>query len=265
MNILTKLFKFYFYALGILTGFACFIGPFALYSEDGFSGELVMFALILWPFGYWITKFCYRGWVNTYRGHKKDWAEQGSDLYTRGIALEKLVAQKFKLRNLNKENDDVTKEAKLYLSMLNEVSEDLKVDPKSLLKENNTEQLNQKYKILLDKREKLKEEAKAAALKKKQQQKKAKAKRDAYVERLRGLCNDDIEWDSFKRGRICLGMHIRVVEDIKGRGYDLKEKVSSEKKIYKLKYGQSVNQRGNYSYKLEVTYENDRVVAFKDL
>ena len=154
MNLLTKLFKFYiklmlftFYAGGILTGFAFFIGPFALYADEGFTGGVVLFVLILWPLGYFITKFCYRGWVNTYRGHRKDWAEQGGNLYTKGMDLEKLVSDKFKLRNLNKENDDVTEEAKIYLSMLKEIAQDLELDPKLILKKNNTEELNQKYQI----------------------------------------------------------------------------------------------------------------------
>mgnify|MGYP001166865079 CR=1 FL=1 len=154
MNLLTKLFKGYiklvlftFYAGGILTGFAFFIGPFALYADEGFTGGVVLFVLILWPLGYFITKFCYRGWVNTYRGHRKDWAEQGGNLYTKGMDLEKLVSDKFKLRNLNKENDDVTEEAKIYLSMLKEIAQDLELDPKLILKKNNTEELNQKYQI----------------------------------------------------------------------------------------------------------------------
>ena len=60
-------------------------------------------------------------------------------------------------------------------------------------------------------------------------------------------------------------MHIKVVQEIKGYKYDEKRNISADKETYKYKYGKFTTSRGNERYKLEVTYENDRVVSFKDL
>ena len=56
-----------------------------------------------------------------------------------------------------------------------------------------------------------------------------------------------------------------LVKDMKGKQYDEKRNVSADKTTLKYKYGRYENQRGNWSYELEVTFENDRVTAFKDL
>jgi len=84
-------------------------------------------------------------------------------------------------------------------------------------------------------------------------------------EKLRELCLDENEWKSFKENKICVGMHILVVQDIKGKKHDEKRNVSANKTTLKYKYGQSLNQKDNWSYELEVTFVDDRVTAFKDL
>lgn len=60
-------------------------------------------------------------------------------------------------------------------------------------------------------------------------------------------------------------MNIEVVKEIKGYKYDEKRNISADKETYKYKYGKFSTSRGNKRYKLEVTYENDKVVSFKDL
>ena len=84
-------------------------------------------------------------------------------------------------------------------------------------------------------------------------------------DRIRALCDDEDQFKSYKKGKVCLGMHIEVVKEIKGYKYDEKRNISADKETYKYKYGMFTTSRGNKRYKLEVTYENDRVVSFKDL
>lgn len=96
------------------------------------------------------------------------------------------------------------------------------------------------------------------------EEKEAKEKKDEE-DRIRALCDDEDQFKSYKKGKICLGMHIEVVKEIKGYKYDEKRNISADKETYKYKYGKFTTSRGNKRYKLEVTYENDRVVSFKDL
>ena len=84
-------------------------------------------------------------------------------------------------------------------------------------------------------------------------------------DRIRALCHDEDQFKSYKKGKVCLGMHIEVVKEIKGYKYDEKRNISADKETYKYKYGMFTTSRGNKRYKLEVTYENERVVSFKDL
>ena len=102
------------------------------------------------------------------------------------------------------------------------------------------------------------------AKKKAAEEKKAKEEKEEE-DRIRALCDDEDQFKSYKKGKICLGMHIEVVQEIKGYKYDEKRNISPDKETYKYKYGKFTTSRGNKRYKLEVTYENDRVVSFKDL
>ncbi len=152
MNFLKKLFLFSFYATGLLFGFIFLISPFLFYGDENFD----WFALIVFLFfGALFTFYSYRGWVNTYKGHRKDWAETGGDFYRNNTQIEKLVADKFKLRNLNKKNDETTKAANLYLESLNKISEKLSLDPKKLLQQNSAEDLAEKL-LIIEKENELK-------------------------------------------------------------------------------------------------------------
>tara|TARA_B110000196_G_scaffold257113_1_gene227470 strand:- start:16 stop:660 length:645 start_codon:yes stop_codon:yes gene_type:complete len=122
------------------------------------------------------------------------------------------------------------------------------------------------------KEEKREEEAKQKEARQKEKESKKEEARQKKLERrakeekkLQKLCLDENEWKSFKKNKICVGMHILVVQDIKGKKHDEKRNVSADKTTLKYKYGQSLNQKGNWSYELEVTFVDDRVTAFKDL
>jgi hypothetical protein len=110
-----------------------------------------------------------------------------------------------------------------------------------------------------DELERVKSEKRYALLEKKE------AARNEILKKLKTLCIHDKEWSSFKRGMLCIGMHIKLVRDLKGQKYDEKRNITEDKQVFKYKYGRSKNQRDNWSYSLEVTFENDRVTSFKDL
>ncbi len=153
MNFLKKLFLFSFFASGLLCGLLLLISPFLFYGDEDFNFFTL---IILFLIGAILTFYTYKGWVNTYKGHRKDWAETGGDFYRKNIEIEKLVADKFKLRNLNKKNDETTKAANLYLESLNNISEKLNLDPKKLLQQNSAEELKEKL-LIFKKENKLKE------------------------------------------------------------------------------------------------------------
>lgn len=71
---------------------------------------------------------------------------------------------------------------------------------------------------------------------------------------------------AFKKGRICLGMPYEMAQFILGPAYEKKVSESASKTVLKAKFGRGKkNQRGNYTYKTEVTFENDHLKSFKDL
>ena len=115
------------------------------------------------------------------------------------------------------------------------------------------------------KEDKEKREEEEKALKKaRNQERNERRKREEHLFNVKRMCNKD-ELISLEKNEICIGMHILVVEYIKGQKYDEKRNVSANKTTLKYKYGQSLNQKGNWSYELEVTFVDDRVTAFKDL
>ena len=152
MNFLKKLFLFAFFATGLLFGLIFLISPLLFYGDEDFN----LFILIIFFFiGALFTFYSYKGWVNTYKGHRKDWAETGGDFYRKNTQIEKLVADKFKLRNLDKKNDETTKAANFYLESLNKISEKLNLDPKKILQKNSAEDLTEKL-LILEKENELK-------------------------------------------------------------------------------------------------------------
>ena len=89
-------------------------------------------------------------------------------------------------------------------------------------------------------------------------------KRQEVLDKLRSISSDEV-WNSFKNKKVCIGMHIDLVQNLKGNKYEEKRKVTADKTTLKYKYGRSKNSRGNWSYKMEITFENNLVIAFKDL
>ena len=75
----------------------------------------------------------------------------------------------------------------------------------------------------------------------------------------------DAEWYSFLAGTVCIGMHRELVNAIKGDGYDEKRTVTSKATKLTYKFQPYLNARKTTSYKLQVTFIDDRVNAFKDL
>ena len=57
-----------------------------------------------------------------------------------------------------------------------------------------------------------------------------------------------------------------MAQFILGPAYEKKVSESASKTVLKAKFGRGKkNQRGNYTYKTEVTFENDHLKSFKDL
>ena len=60
-------------------------------------------------------------------------------------------------------------------------------------------------------------------------------------------------------------MPLHLVREIKGIGYDRKRQVTKDSVKETWKYGRRQNRQGNYSYDLEVKYEGNLVISFRDL
>ena len=106
-------------------------------------------------------------------------------------------------------------------------------------------------------------EAKAAAKAAKIAEK--KAKRQKLIGQFKTVVDSDVI-AKFQKKSICLGMPQEMVDFTFGPKYESKKSVSANKEKLRCKYGRgSQNQRGNYTYKLEVAYENGFVKSFKEL
>jgi len=70
---------------------------------------------------------------------------------------------------------------------------------------------------------------------------------------------------AYLKGNITLGMHIAVVALLKGEKYEEKKQVSKASNKVTYSYGRYTNKKNNFSYKLKVTYEDDRVIKFTEL
>ena len=110
-------------------------------------------------------------------------------------------------------------------------------------------------------------EAKAAARAAKIAEKEAKeeAKKQKLIEKYEKDVDSNVI-KQFQKKAICLGMPQEMVDSIYGPKWESKKSVSANKEKLRCKYGRgSQNQRGNYTYKLEVVYENRFVKSFKEL
>ena len=197
-----------------------------------------------------------------------------------------IVEMRERLNAEKKEAAELLKETELIQEMLSMIKHnhtyiDLQEKMKSFLKMSkhlkNSNELNEIEKFIASgesearkKHEKkllaeLEAQAKKEAAELEAQAKKEAAEREALEIELQALCNDESEWKSFKKKKICIGMHIKLVGNLKGYKWDEKRNISADQEIYKYKYGKFTTPRGSVRYKLEVTYEDDRVTSFKDL
>ena len=69
----------------------------------------------------------------------------------------------------------------------------------------------------------------------------------------------------FDQKEIGIGMPFQLVEKIKGTAYDRKRQVTKDSVKEDYKYGRRQNRQGNWSYDLEVKYEDNLVISFRDL
>lgn len=125
------------------------------------------------------------------------------------------------------------------------------------------ERAERKRKRELKEKQKIKryEEKKRKELERAKKEKIKKEKEDSNAKKL----STEEVYKSYKKGKVCIGMHISVVKSLKGKKYDEKRNITKDKSIIKYKYGPYTNQRGNTQYKMEISYEDDRVVGFRDL
>ena len=78
------------------------------------------------------------------------------------------------------------------------------------------------------------------------------------------LCSDEEQWLAYKKRNIVLGMHIDVVEEIHGQRYEEKRKVTKKSNKVKYSYHPYLTKQNNTKYKLEIEYEDNRIVSFED-
>lgn len=78
------------------------------------------------------------------------------------------------------------------------------------------------------------------------------------------LCSDEEQWLAYKERNIVLGMHIDVVEEIHGPRYDGKRKVTKKANKVTYSYHPFLTKQNNTKYKLEIEYEDNRIVSFED-
>ena len=93
---------------------------------------------------------------------------------------------------------------------------------------------------------------------------KAQEKRGKKLALLKVISSDEV-WASFNKEKVCIDMHIDLVEEIKGTKYEEKRNITKDKTVLKYKFGRSENLRGNWAYDMEITFVDNRVTAFKDL
>lgn len=64
---------------------------------------------------------------------------------------------------------------------------------------------------------------------------------------------------------IWTGMERHLLLIAKGKAYNIKESIYKDITTEKWYYGEYTNRLGNYKYSFEITLENDKVVAWKNL
>jgi hypothetical protein len=94
--------------------------------------------------------------------------------------------------------------------------------------------------------------------------KKAKEKKEKKLALLKAKSSEEV-WASFNKKKVCIDMHIDLVEEIKGAKYEEKRNITKDKTVLKYKFGRRKNSRGNWAYDMEITFVDNRVTAFRDL
>ena len=281
-------------ALGTLLGGSTSLMASFLY----FSGELDLVSLILsLVFMLPLTYYSYKGLRTSYRERLKFYVENTSSaFYMKNSALESLVANKFGGRNLDKLDDDQAQEAKLYLRMLKNMEEGYGANPKKLLQQYDTEQLQSEWKRREQEREaekRRKREERGAEKRRKREEREAKREereaekrrkreeREAKAKQLKQEILEDLkekylhleDIDKYVKealkGVYSIGMpaeFLRYFFPGEYPGANKKESVRKDKVSFTVQYESlGENIRGNIKYKKEFSVENDLIVGWKDI
>ena len=252
-------------ALGTLLGGSTSLMASFLY----FSGELDLVSLILsLVFMLPLTYYSYKGLRTSYREILKFHVENTSSaFYMKNIDLEILVANKFGGRNLDKLDDDQAQEAKLYLRMLKNMEEGYGANPKKLLQQYDTEQLQSEWER--------REQEREAEKRRKREEREAKAKQlkqeilEDLKEKYLHLEDIDKYVKEALKGVYSIGMpaeFLRYFFPGEYPGANKKESVRKDKVSFTVQYESlGENIRGNIKYKKEFSVENDLIVGWKDI
>ena len=91
-----------------------------------------------------------------------------------------------------------------------------------------------------------------------------KREAEAKEKRLKDLCENPEQWQNFKDGDICIGMHVHLVKELHGQAYKIRSRHTKTSSRTTAGFGLSRNSRGNPKFELEVTFDkNSRVVSYK--
>jgi len=263
-----------------------------------FSGEIDLESLIL-PLVFMLplTYYSYKGLRTSYREILKFHVENTSSaFYMKNIDLEILVANKFGGRNLDKLDDDQAQEAKLYLRMLKNMEKGYGANPKKLLQQYDTEQLQSEWERREQEREaekrrkreereakreereaekRRKREEREAEKRRKREEREAKAKQlkqeilEDLKEKYLHLEDIDKYVKEALKGVYSIGMpaeFLRYFFPGEYPGANKKERVRKDKVSFTVQYESlGENIRGNIKYKKEFSVENDLIVGWEDI
>jgi len=125
----------------------------------------------------------------------------------------------------------------------------------------------EKEKLLAQKELDRKAEEKQRAREKqeaKEKREKESLEKEKRLAKFKAKSSDEV-WASFNKKKVCIDMHIDLVEEIKGAKYEEKRNITKDKTVLKYKFGRRKNSRGNWAYDMEITFVDNRVTAFRDL
>jgi len=257
-------------ALGTLFGgFTSLIATVFYFSGEFDLESLILCLVFMLP----LTYYSYKGLLPKYRERLKFYVENTSSaFYMKNTDLESLVANKFGGRNLDKLDDDQAQEAKLYLRMLKNMEEGYGANPKKLLQQYDTEQLQSE----MERREREAGEREARERRERErEERKAKAKQ-LKQERLEDLKEKYLHLEDIDKyvkealkGVYSIGMPAEFLEYFfpgEYPGANKKERVTKDKVRFTVQYESlGKNLHGNIKYKKEFSVENDLIVGWRDI